>query len=209
MTEQDPNLNPDESGDLVDRFLALPPIWRIAGAGALLVVALLVAQDHVWPIADDWNREADRIERTIARGRSLDAALEPRIERIAAALGPIEVPRSAAPGATRLEETVGRICAAHDIDPKIDGRTGSRLPNNSPLSEVAGGRVERLICELEFVASPDVLIDVVRSLEAEPEIESISDLRIERIDEGVRSGVTLDVRLVIEAWVVPARGDRS
>ena len=69
--------------------------------------------------------------------------------------------------------------------------------------------MERLICELEFVASPEVLIDVVRSLEAEPEIESISDLRIERIDEGVRSGVTLDVRLVIEAWVVPARGDRS
>ena len=114
MTERDPNLNPEESGDLVDRFLALPPIWRIAGAGALLVVALLVAQDHVWPIADDWNREADRIERTIARGRSLDAALEPRIERIATALGPIEVPRSAAPGATRAARTSARASTATD-----------------------------------------------------------------------------------------------
>ena len=192
-------------GDLVDRFLALPPIWRIAGAGALLVVAVLVAQDHVWPIADEWNREAYRIERSIARGRDLDSALDARIERIAVALGPIEVPRSAAPGATRLEETVGRICAAHGLDPKIDGRTGSRLPSNSPISEVAGGRVERLVCELEFVADPGTLMDVVRELEREPEIESISDLRIERIEDGPR----LDVRLVIEAWVVPTRGGGS
>jgi len=193
------------NGDLIDRFLTLPPIWRIAGAGALLVVAVLVAQDHVWPIADEWNREADRIARSIERGRNLDAALDARIERIAVALGPIEVPRSAAPGATRLEETVGRICADHGLDPKIDGRTGSRLPSNSPLSEVAGGRVERLVCELEFVADPDTLMNVVRELEREPEIESISDLRIERIDDGPQ----LDVRLVVEAWVVPTRGGRS
>jgi hypothetical protein len=191
--------------DLVDRFLALPQIWRIAATGALLVVAILVAQDHVWPIADEWNREADRISRSIARGRALDSALDPRIEGIAVALGPIEVPRSAAPGATRLEETVGRICTANGLDPKIDGRTGSRLPSNSPLSEVAGGRVERLVCELEFVADPDTLMSVVRELESEPEIESISDLRIERIEDGPK----LDVRLVVEAWVVPTRGGRS
>ncbi len=116
------------NADLIDRFLALPSIWKIAGVGALLVVAVLVAQDHVWPVAAEWNREADRIARSIERGRELDAALDPRIERIAVALGPIEVPRSAAPGATRLEETVGRICAAHGLDPKIDGRTGSRSP---------------------------------------------------------------------------------
>lgn len=209
MSPRDVDTTAAENSDLVDRFLALPPIWRIAGVGALVVVAMLVAQDHLWPIAEDWNREADRIERTIARGRDLDDALDPRIERIAAALGPIEVPRSAAPGATRLEETVGRICAAYDLDPKIDGRTGSRLPSGSPLSEVAGGRVERLVCELEFAATPSVLMDVVRELEAEPEIESISDLRIERIDDTGRSGAMLDVRLVVEAWVVPTRGGRS
>jgi hypothetical protein len=82
--------------DLVDRFLSLSPIWRLAGAGALLVVAVLVAQDHVWPIAERWNVEADRISRSIERGRRLDASLDPRIERIAVALGPIEVPRSMA-----------------------------------------------------------------------------------------------------------------
>ncbi len=65
--------------------------------------------------------------------------------------------------------------------------------------------MERLVCELEFVADPGTLMDVVRELEREPEIESISDLRIERIEDGPR----LDVRLVIEAWVVPTRGGGS
>lgn len=195
-----------DRGDLVDRFIALPPIWRIAGIGAVTLVAILVAQDHVWPLADEWNRESDRIARSIDRGRDLERSLEPRIERIATALGPIEVPRSAAPGATRLEETVGRITAKHGLDPKIDGRTGSRLPGNSPLSQVAGGRVERLVCELEFATDPQTLIAVVGELEREPEIESISDLRVERIEDGP----TLDVRLVVEAWVVPTRqGGRS
>ncbi|MEE2972025.1 MAG: hypothetical protein VX672_02780, partial [Planctomycetota bacterium] len=136
--------------------------------------------------------------------RNIDRAIDGRVERIATALGPIEVPRSASPGATRLEETVGTILEAHDLDPKIDARTGSRLASTSQISEVAGGRVERLVCELEFVADPDTLITVIRELEAEPEIESISDLRLERIDDGPR----LDISLSVEAWVVPTRGGR-
>lgn len=190
--------------DLVDRYLGWPPLWRLASAGGVLLMAILVAQDYVWPTADVWNAEADRIVRTIEKARNIDDAIDGRVERIATALGPIEVPRSASPGATRLEETVGGILEAHDLDPKIDARTGSRLASKSPISEVAGGRVERLICELEFIADPDTLIAVIRELEAEPEIESISDLRLERIDDGPR----LDIRLSVEAWVVPTRGGR-
>ena len=75
----------------------------------------------------------------------------------------------------------------------------------SPISEVAGGRVQRLVCELDFKTTPDTLINVIRELEAEPEIESISSLRLERIDDGPQ----LEVTLSIEAWVVPTRGGRS
>lgn len=190
--------------DLVDRYLAWPPLWRLASAAGVLLMAILVAQDYVWPAAEAWNDEANRIARTIEKAQNIDRAIDGRVERIATALGPIEVPRSASPGATRLEETVGTILEAHDLDPKIDARTGSRLASTSQISEVAGGRVERLVCELEFIADPDTLITVIRELEAEPEIESISDLRLERIDDGPR----LDISLSVEAWVVPTRGGR-
>ena len=191
--------------DLVDRFLEWPPLWKIASTGVCVLMAILVAQDYVWPTADAWNTEADRISQTIEKGRNLDGTIDRRIKLVATALGPIEVPRSASPGATRLEETVGTILEEHGLDPKIDARTGSRLASSSPISEVAGGRVQRLVCELEFISDPDTLIAVLRQLESKPEIESISNLRLERIDDGP----SLEISLSVEAWVVPTQGGRS
>lgn len=205
MSDSTPKNGGEQSEDMVDRFLRLPASWQLGGVLVLVVIAILVAQEHVWPTADRWNEEADQIERTLTNARNLDRGLPPSIERIAVALGPIEVPRSAAPGATRLEETVGEICLKHNLVPKIDGRTGSRLPPNNPISAMAGGRVDRLVCEMEFTATPDLLIKVLRDLESEPEIESIADLRLDRINDGPE----LDVTLVVEAWIVPAQGGRS
>lgn len=205
MSETPPTNRDERPEDMVDRFLGLPASWQLGGLLILVVVAILVAQEHVWPTADRWNDEADRIERTLAKARNLDRGLPPSIERIAVTLGPIEEPRAAAPGATRLEETVGRICSKHGLVPKIDGRTGSRLPPNSPISAMAGGRVDRLVCEMEFTATPDLLIDVLRDLESEPEIKSIADLRLDRIDDGP----DLDVTILVEAWIVPTAGGRT
>ena len=53
---------------------------------------------------------------------------------------------------------------------------------------------------LESEGRPELI-----TVEAEPEIESISSLRLERIDDGPQ----LEVALSIEAWVVPTRGGRS
>lgn len=191
--------------DLVDRFLLLPTIWRFTSAAAVILLVLLVAQDYVWPAANEWNEESDRIARIIGQSQNLERSIDRKIERVATALGPIEVPRSASPGATRLEETVGSILEANGIIAKIDGRSGSRLATSSPISEVAGGRVQRLVCELDFKSDPDTLIKVIRELEAEPEIESIASLRLERLDDGPQ----LEITLSIEAWVVPTSGGRS
>ncbi|MBC02358.1 MAG: hypothetical protein CMJ34_03505 [Phycisphaerae bacterium] len=200
-----PESSESSKSDLVDRFLALPAIWRFAVTAAVIALVFLVADDYVWPTADAWNEESDRISRIIDQSQNLEATIDRKIQIVATALGPIEVPRSASPGATRLEETVGTILEGNGIVPKIDARTGSRLASASPISEVAGGRVQRLVCELDFKTTPDTLINVIRELEAEPEIESISSLRLERIDDGPQ----LEVTLSIEAWVVPTRGGRS
>ena len=65
--------------------------------------------------------------------------------------------------------------------------------------------MQRLVCELEFQSDPDTVIKVLRELEAEPEIESVSSVRLERLDNGPR---LLDVSMEIEAWVVPERRGR-
>jgi hypothetical protein len=201
MSGRTPATDNRREPDLVDRFLELSPMWRLIGAAALALIAVLVWDEYVRPTTDSWNGESDRIARTIERARTVDRTTDPKIERLATALGPIEVPRSAAPGATRLESTISEICSQYKIVPKIDGRTGSKLPSNSPLSTMAGGRVERIICELEFIADTETAIDVIRDLEAEPEIESISELRLDLVDDGP----DLEIRIVVEAWIVPRR----
>lgn len=201
MSKGSTRTSSENETDLVDRYLALQPIWRVIGAAAMVLVAILVWDEYVQPTANDWNTESDRISNTIERARTLDQRTDPKIERLATALGPIEVPRSAAPGATRLESTVSKICSQYQIVPKIDGRTGSKLPSSSPLSAMAGGRVERIICELEFISDSETVVDVIRDLEAEPEIESISSLRLQLIDDGPK----LEVRIMVEAWIVPRK----
>lgn len=201
MSKGSTRTSSENETDLVDRYLALQPIWRVIGAAAMVLVAILVWDEYVQPTANDWNTESDRISSTIERARTLDQRTDPKIERLATALGPIEVPRSAAPGATRLESTISKICSQYQIVPKIDGRTGSKLPSSSPLSAMAGGRVERIICELEFISDSETVVDVIRDLEAEPEIESISSLRLQLVDDGPK----LEVRIMVEAWIVPGK----
>ena len=201
MSGRTPSNDGHREPDFVDRFLKLSPMWRLIGAAALALIAVLVWDEYVRPTTDAWNGESDRIARTIERARTVDRTTDPKIERLATALGPIEVPRSAAPGATRLESTISEICSQYKVVHKIDGRTGSKLPSNSPLSTMAGGRVERIICELEFIADTETAIDVIRDLEAEPEIESISELRLDLVDDGP----DLEIRIVVEAWIVPRR----
>ncbi len=201
MKQKSTRTTSENEPDLVDRFLELQPIWRLIGAAAMVLIAILVWDEYVGPTAESWNNESNRISSTIERARSLDRTTDPKIQRLATALGPIEVPRSAAPGAPRLESTVSEICSQYEIVPKIDGRTGSKLPSSSPLSAMAGGRVERIICELEFVSDSETVAEVIRELEAEPEIESISSLRLKLVDDRP----DLEVRIMVEAWIVPRK----
>ena len=101
MSRGTPSTDGRREPDFVDRFLALSPMWRLIGAAALALIAVLVWDEYVRPTTDDWNGESDRIARTIERARTVDRTTDPKIERLATALGPIEVPRSAAPGAMR------------------------------------------------------------------------------------------------------------
>ena len=99
MSGRTPPTDDQRDPDLVDRFLELSTMWRLIGAAALVLIAVLVWDEYVRPTTESWNGESDRIARTIERARTVDRTTDPKIERLATALGPIEVPRSAAPGA--------------------------------------------------------------------------------------------------------------
>ncbi len=189
----------NEQGDLVDRFLKLPPLWKFAGSAVLILLVYLVAEDFIWPTVDDWRKEADRIELLLDESAVIQKRVDRKLKGIVTSLGPIDVPRSPNLGAERLEATVNDIVQGQSVQGyTLKTRPGSRVQASASLRSIAGGgKVERVLAEVEFVSKPEFAVEIVRELEAEPGIESIDELRLTRIED---SG-TVEVKLVVEAWV--------
>ena len=190
--------------DVVDRYLAMAPLWRIVIAGALLLLVYLVADEMIWPTSDEWAAEADRLELLLEESQSLDHRVDRKLEWTIAALGPIEVPRSPNPGADRLETTVNTIVSDHSVtEYTFETRPGSRVQASAALRNIAGGgRVQRVHAEVEFTATAEEVTEVLLALEAEPEIESVGSLRLTANPDRK----VVEVKLVVEAWItVPDR----
>ena len=185
--------------DMVDRFLGLPTLWKFLVSIALLLLVYLVANDLIWPTSEKWALESEQLEQLLDESRSIDRKIDRKLVWIVASLGPIEVPRSPNDGAVRLEATVNDIVSEHRVKSyTFETRPGARVQASAALRNIAGGgRVERVHAEVEFQATPEDAIELVRELEAEPEIESIGSLRMTAVPE-LR---LVDVQLVVEAWI--------
>ena len=84
----------------------------------------------------------------------------------------------------------------HDDSYELRGG-GGRLPEAVSRKILqTGQRLSRLSCDLEFIAPPEVAMDVIGYLESYEDIEAISDVRITK-----DSNRQVKVRLTLEAWV--------
>lgn len=194
-----PDQHDNDKQDLVDRFLGLPTIWKFAGSILLILLVYLAAEDFIWPTVDGWNEESDRIELLLDESQLIQKRVDRKLKGIVTSLGPIDVPRSPNLGAERLEATVNDIIQAQKVQGyTLKTRPGSRVQASASLRSIAGGgKVERVLAEVEFTAKPEDAAEIVRELESEPGIESIDELRLTRIED---AGL-VDVKLVVEAWV--------
>lgn len=188
------------------RWDALPQRWRVLASIAAAAIAFVLYMDLVWPIAERWNADGDRIETILDRASDNQAQLPQSLRNAVESLGPINVPRSEAEGSialvTLINEVVGRHPSVSSFS--LDARSGGRLPS-AALQEVVGGtgqRVERVEGDVQFRASPEDAIAIVRALESSPDIESIRRLRLIR-DEANRR---VEVTMTIEAWVLGSGG---
>ena len=201
--------NEPKQSDLVDRFLKMPTLWKFLIAMAMILLVYLVADDMVWPTSEEWTLQSEQLEQLLNESQTMDRKVNRQLEWTVTSLGPIEVPRSPNPGADRLESTVNSIVSGRNVKSyTFETRPGARVQASSALQNIAGGgRVQRVHAEVEFQASPEDAIDLVRELEAEPEIESIGSLRITAMEPS--SLKMVDVKLVVEAWITAPNRRRS
>ena len=184
------------------RFRQLPRAIQWAAYAAAGTFLFIGVSDYVWPLAEDWNQKAARIElkvQSVREGQEIASHLL-RMRNPVVAHGSIQIPDEAGEGGPALDAAVAAVMNRHSIRHTYDRRAPVRLKGS--LATITGGQnaAQSISAELRFEASPEDAVAVIEELESSPDIEAISNVRITRITGARR----LKVQLTLEAWVFSA-----
>lgn len=191
------------SGDLfariLDRYNALP---RAARWGVIAVTGFggfLLLDSVLWPIADDLNRSADRMQSVLNRAADRAEGLPDDVVNAAVSHGPNSVPKLEKAGKDQLANAVAEIFKKRGINQGQDVRA-QPLPQ-SVLPDIAsalGGTMGKSVVEVRFEGTPDTVMAVLSEFDASPSIDAIGDLRMNYNPSTKRVGV----QMTLEKWGV-------
>jgi hypothetical protein len=195
---------------LFERFARLPRFAQLGIAAGLALVVYLVWSDYISPVTHSLRERANAIQedvRIVRESGRIERELE-RMRPAILALGPVQVPRDGATGGEAMHIAVNEVLGAHQVSNIAFSFSQRGGLGRTKLASIVGGRqVQVLAGVLQFDAAPDVAARVIAELESRREIETISQLQMNRI-----AGRRVNVRLTLEAWVVgdePARAGRG
>jgi hypothetical protein len=177
--------------------------WGLAAVIGLIVyfAAVEPALEARAGLAGEADRKADALL-ALAHGTRESDEIALGIRRF----GSVAPPGDPRERADAFNRRVNDILDTH----KVTDRTGTTrtIPlAQGPLSsalEAGGQRVDRVVRELQFEASPETLAAVVAELERSPEVAAISKVQARKADE--ESGRVLRTILTVEAWVLARKG---
>lgn len=196
---------------LVERFRSLPRAARwLAWGGAGLVVYFAFVQPTVDLILSLNGRAAGARSELGSEGREREAR-EQAGAQVRAGMGlygKVAFPGEPAERSEAFNRKVNEVLSRHSI--KGDRRVTRAAPLEAgPLDTVAGQnrRIERLIMDIQFDASPEQVSAVLADLESTPEVAAVSRIQLRR-EAGADAGAgsrSLRVNLSVEAWLLARR----
>ena len=191
---------------LTDKFRTLPRAGRW-GIGALVLLAgyFVVVEPLIDKINSINTRADDRVGALVAlthdpSGSAADIALGVR------KFGEVLLPGDEQTRSVAFNRRVSTILDKHKIK---DNSITRKMPlGQGPLKEVYGEstRIDRLVREVQFEATPEDIAAVISELESAPEVAAVSRIQIRRGDQVDTAGRILKVTLSAEAWIVSEKG---
>ena len=192
---------------IADRFQSLPRAarWGILAGGAF--VSYFVIVEPVLDVINRANSAAD--DRAGALSTLAKGATEGTSE-VALGIrkfGDIALPGDPETRSVALNRRVSDVLKKHNI--KESTSTQRTMPlGQGPLKDVYGDtdRIDRLIREVVFDATPEDIAGVIADLESAPEVAAISRVQIRRGDNKDTAGRILKATVAAEAWEVVKKG---
>jgi hypothetical protein len=205
------NNNSARSRDPFERALhayhQLPRAGRWGAIGVIALGGFFVLDSVLWPIADDMNRRADRMELVLKRASARSEGLPSDVEQSVLAHGPNTVPKAETSGKEKLAAAIAEVFKKKNINPGQDVRPAQPLPG-SVMPDVAsalGGTMGKTVAEVRFEGSPEAVLSVISDLDANPAIDAIGDLRLNYNPGTKRVGV----QMTLEKWGVVKKTARG
>ena len=187
-------------------------ILVIVGAVGLLLLGILEA----WSFTEELNSEADALVVQIDRAKNAKSSVRAPLRDRVVALGDIRLPTpdlNAFEAETRLFESIHKILADNAAEMvQIDVLPSANLPS-SAVPEIPRGAQQKLgkiIVRAEFDCTQENVTKIIRAIEGNPEVYTISRLQLNRYKDGqeeVRRLVRVD--MTIESWVLKNTASRS
>ena len=194
-----------------DSFSRSTQILVIVG----LVSLILLGVAESWRIANELNQETDDLLVQINRAKNAQTDLKPAFRDQVQSMGEVRLPSSSLStlaAEQKLFTVVNEILAKHGAQTvAISISPGANLPSTAApeIPRGAGQKLSKIIGRLEFDCDHNAATKIIKQLELNPEVYSITRLQISRYDSGpeqARGMVNVDITL--ESWVLKQQINR-
>jgi hypothetical protein len=194
----------EQWSDLRARHAALPRPQRLAVLALLALLGWVAADELLWAPARAWAMDSDRIEQALDRGARREASVTVDLRRSVATFGAVTPPEPAPTGREKLARAIDEVMRRNKVTGySYETRVGQRVKDADAAA--LGAAVDRLQAEVKFELPAEALPKLVAELEADPVIDGVTAIRIEKNDQARR----LAVQATIESWVLSAGGRSS
>ncbi|MDP7008994.1 MAG: hypothetical protein QGI78_05430 [Phycisphaerales bacterium] len=189
----------------LDRVSMFPRAFQWAIWAGIGTVLFLMWDASIAEVAANWSSRADTIEMQI-REVNKPVRLTSSTKNAITAFGEVQLPRDKAEGASGLTNAIHDILAESNVRNDEFKRTKTTRMRSSALPGIAqsGQQIEQVIGDLHFDARQSEILDVLAALESSPWVDSVSSVRLTRMDNRL-----IKVNLSLEAWVVTKKRGRN
>lgn len=185
-------------------------VLALAGIGAYFVI------ERWWlDVLSDLDRQATAREAELASLRSranVSSGAGAEVAAGVARYGVVREPVDAQTGANSISKRLGQVLGERGVKQYTATTRAPALLPSGPLSPAGAiDRVERLVTDVQFEASPETFTAVLADLEQSPEVSSVSRVQVQR---GGSAGPNANARIVrvnlsVETWVKSTRSGAS
>ena len=194
-----------------DNFSNGTRILVLVGIASLILLGV----GESWRVSNELNAETDELLVQINRARNAQTELRPAFRDQVQSMGEVRLPTaklSTIAAEQKLYVVVNQILEKNKAQMvAISISPGANLPNSAApeIPRAVGQKLAKIIARLEFDCEHMAATKILKELELNPEVYSITRLQISRYDSGPeQSRGMVNVDITLESWVLKNKINR-